>query len=208
MEPHCGADRKISIADLMNGVAPCLACAEAADSDAPHTVYLMHFPGLRACKIGITSGEARHDRVTSHVTHGGVLLGQYEVPNREAARTVEDFVLSVMRDSPSDCTARDFPQGGYTETWSDDAPDIDLHDVVARLASEEAPGFDRPSKLRAYFNCEPATIEELVEFRQVESIDVNGAVVHQLGLSEPLEQVLRKIRARRAVPDAEVAETA
>jgi hypothetical protein len=208
MEPHCGADRKISIADLMNGFAPCLACAEEVDPDAPHTVYLMHFPSLRACKIGITNSEARNDRVNSHVTQGGVLLGQYEVPNREAARTVEDFVLSVMRDYPSGCTARDFPQGGYTETWSDDAPDMDLDDVVARLASEEAPGFDRLSKLRAYFDSEPATIEELVEFRQVESIDVSGAVVHRLGFSEPLEQVLRKIRARRVAPDAEVIETA
>jgi hypothetical protein len=201
MEPHCGADRKISIADLMNGVAPCLACSEPADPDAPHTVYLIRFPSLRACKIGITNSEARHDRVTSHVARGGVLLGQHEVPNGEAARTVEDFVLGVMRDFPSGCTARDFPQGGYTETWSDDAPDIDLDDVVAKLASEEAPGFDRLSKLTAYFNSEPATMAELVEFRHVESIDVDGTVVHQLGLSEPLEQVLRKIRARRAAPN-------
>jgi hypothetical protein len=208
MEPDCGADRRISIADLMNGVAPCLDCAEAADPDAPHIVYLMHFPSLRACKIGITSSEVRHDRIASHVTHGGVLLGQYEVPNREAARTVEDFVLSAMRDCPSGCAARDFPQGGYTETWSDVAPDIDLDDVITRLASEEAPGFDRLSKLRTYFNSEPATIEELVEFRQIRSIDVNGTVVHQVGFSEPLDQVLRKIRARRAAPDAGVIETA
>ena len=136
MEPNCGAERKISITDLMDGIAPCLVCAEGADPDAPYTVYLMHFPRLRACKIGITSSEARHDRVACHVTHGGVLLGQYEVPNREAARTVEDFVLSVMRDSPSGCIAWDFPQGGHTETWSDDAPNIDLDDIVTRLASE------------------------------------------------------------------------
>lgn len=52
------------------------------------------------------------------------------------------------------------------------------------------------------------SLEELVEFRQVESIDVDGTVVHRLGLSEPLGQVPRKIRARRAAPDAEVTETA
>lgn len=208
MEPQCGAERKISIADLMNGVAPCLACAEAADPDAPHTVYLMHFPQLCACKIGITGSEVRHDRVASHAAHGGVLLAQHEVPNREAARTVEDFVLSAMRDFPSGCKVRDFPQGGHTETWSDAAPTVNLDDVVARLASEGTPGFDRLSKLRAYFDSEPATIEELVEFRHVESIDVDGTVVHRLGLSEPLEQVLRKIRARRAAPSAEVTDTA
>lgn len=208
MNPDCGAERRISVADLMNGVAPCLACAEAADPDAPHTVYLMHFPRLRACKVGITSSESRHDRIASHVAHGGVLLGQHDVPNREAALTVEDFALSAVRDFPSGCTARDFPQGGYTETWSDSAPDIDLGEIVARLASEEAPGFDRLSKLTAYFDSEPATIEELVEFRRIERIEVDGGVVHRVGFSEPLEQVLRKIRARRAASDADVTETA
>jgi len=77
-----------------------LACAEAADPDAPHTVYLMHFPGLRACKVGITSSESRHDRIASHVAHGGVLLGQHDVPNREAALTVEDFALSLDPRAP------------------------------------------------------------------------------------------------------------
>jgi hypothetical protein len=208
MDPHCGKECKISITDLMNGVAPCLSCAKAADPNAPYIVYLMHFPRIRAYKIGITSSESRHDRVASHVTHGGVLLGQYEVPNREAARTVEDFVLSLMRDFPSRCTALDFPQGGHTETWSDDGPGMDLGGIVASLASDQAPGFDRLSKLKAYFNSEPATIDELVQFRQIESIDVDGTVVHRLSLSEPVEQVLRKIRAQRAASDAEVTETA
>jgi hypothetical protein len=208
MEPNCGAERRISITDLMSGVTPCLTCAEAVDPDAPHAVYLMHFPRLSACKIGITSSEARHNRVTSHIAQGGVLLEQHEVPNKEAARTVEDFVLSAVRDFPSGRTARDFPQGGYTETWSDNAPDIELGNVIARLASEEAPGFDRLSKLKAYFASEPPTIEELVRFRHIETIEVDGCEVHQLGFSEPLEQVLRKIRARRIGPAAKATETA
>ena len=79
--------------------------------------------------------------------------------------------------------------------------------TIAGLALEEAPGFDQLSKLRTYFDAEPVTIEELVEFRRADYIDVNGTVVHRLGLSEPLEQVLRKIRARRSAQDAELTDT-
>jgi len=207
MESHCGAERRVSITDLTSGVTPCLSCAEAAAPDAPHVVYLMHFPGLDAYKVGITSTDVRHDRVASHVAHGGVLLQQHEVPNREAARTVEDFVLSAVRGFPSGCTARHFPQGGYTETWSEEGPAIDLGDVIASLTREEAPGFDRLRKLRTYFDSEPATIEELIESRHIETIEVDGVKVHQLGFSEPVEQVLRKIRARRAARTAETTET-
>jgi hypothetical protein len=194
----CGADRRVSITDLKAGIAPCLACAELADPDAPHAVYLMHFPELNACKIGITNSEARHSRVASHVAHGGVLREQHEVPNREAARTVEDFVLRAVRVFPANCKEHDFPQGGDTETWSDSVPGIDLGDIVAGLVSQEAPGFDRLSKLKAYFEDKPPTIEELKNFILVEIIEVAGGEVRRVGFSEPQEQVLRKIRARRA----------
>ena len=198
VNPDCGEKREISITDLESGVAPCLKCAGALDPDAPHGVYLMRFPKLKIRKIGITNTGARHGRVASHVAHGGVLLEVHQVPNKEAAKTVEDFVMSVVLDFPSGCTAKDFPQGGYTETWSEDAPEVDLGNIVKRLASEEAPGFDRLSKLKAYFASEPLTIEELAAFRHIETIEVAEAEVHLIGLGEPVEQVLRKIRARRA----------
>ncbi|KAB7842620.1 hypothetical protein [Streptomyces mobaraensis] len=185
--------------ELKTGVAPCLRCAESTDPDAVHVVYLMHFPRLAAYKIGITSTELRHDRIASHVAQGGTLLERYEVPNREAARTVEEFVLRTVKDYPSNCTEREFPQDGYTETWSDGGPGIDLGKVIARLAQEEAPGFDRLRKLKAYFDEEPVAIEELVAFRRIEAIEVDGVEVLHVGVSEPLEQVLRKIRAGRAV---------
>lgn len=203
----CGTDRRISVSELKSGVAPCLNCAEATDPDAVHIVYVMRFPGLSARKVGITSTEVRHDRIASHLAQGGILLDQHEVPNREAARMVEDFVLRAVRDFPSGCTARDFPQGGFTETWSDDGPDIDLGNIIGKLAAKAAPGFDRLRKLMAYFESEPATIEEMVEFRHIETIEVDGVEVHQLGFSEPLEQVLRKTRARRAARAAEATET-
>ncbi|GAA1170569.1 hypothetical protein GCM10009654_29730 [Streptomyces hebeiensis] len=204
----CGHKRSISISELKSGVAPCLNCAETADPDAIHIVYLMHFPALRAYKVGFTSTEVRHDRIASHAAHGGMLIEQHEVPNMEAARTVEDVVLRAVRGFPSGCTERDFPQGGYTETWSDDAPAIDLGDVVSQLARDEAPGFDRLSKFRAYFEDEPPTIEELLPFRRIETEEVDGTTFHHVGFSEPLEQVYRKIQARREALPADHGELA
>jgi hypothetical protein len=196
-EPDCGAERRVSITELTRGVAPCLTCAESVDPDSPYIVYKVHFPRLRAYKSGITSIEARHDRIAAHVANGGVLLEQHEVPNREAAKTVEDRIRDTVRDFPSDCTAADFPQGGYTETWSDEGPDINLAEVVKTLAAAQMPGFDRLGRLQKYFAGKPPTIDEIVEFRRIETHIVDDREVHVVGLSEPLEQVLRKIRARR-----------
>ncbi|MGW6357932.1 hypothetical protein ACWFR5_22870 [Streptomyces sp. NPDC055092] len=204
----CGAERSISISELKSRVASRLSCAEATDPDAVHLVYVMHFPVLRACKVGITSTEVRHDRIASHQAQGGILLQQQVVPNREAAMAVEDFVLRAVREFPSGCASSDFPQGDYTETWSDDGPAVDLARVISDLEGEEAPGFDRLSKLWAYFDSEPATIDELVEFRHIEIVEVDGTEVHRVGFSEPLERVLSKIRARRLLGAVGADETA
>jgi hypothetical protein len=177
-----------------------LSCAEQADPDAIHIVYKMHFPGLRAYKVGITNTEVRNDRIASHTARGGVLIESCEVPNLEAARTVENIALGAVRDFPSSCTSRDFPQGGYTETWSDQGPDVNVGEIIAQCSSVEAPGFDRLKKLQEYFDKDPATIEELIQFRHVEDEDFDGLRIHHIGLSEPLEQVLRKIRAQRETP--------
>lgn len=202
VEAHCtdcGAARRTSVSELASGVSPCLTCdAATTDPDASHLVYVVHFPRLGAYKVGITGTGVRHDRLASHAAQGGVPVGRRVVPNREAARTVEEFVLRVVRDHPSGCTAEDFPQGGFTETWAEDGPEVDLGGIVDRLAREEAPGFDRLGKVKAFFEDEPLTIEELVEFQRIETIETDGGEVHCVGLSEPLEQVLRKVRARRA----------
>jgi hypothetical protein len=199
---YCGAERPVSLADLKRGIAPCLDCAGSPDPDAPHVVYQMHFPRLRVRKVGIANKESRHDRVASHVAHGGVLLEIHDVPNREAALAVEHFVLNSVEGFASDCTVRDFPQGGYTETWSDDAPEVKLGEIIGKLASEEAPGFDRLGKLKAYFDGDPAAIDELAPFVQVQPVDVDGGTVYVVDFSEPQEQVLRKIRAHRTTRSA------
>jgi hypothetical protein len=196
-DPECGAWRKISVSALEDGETPCLDCAEGLDPDAPHVVYLIHFPALCAYKIGITNPECRNDRIAAHLALDGTLVECHEVPNRQAARAVELHVLDRMRAYPSYLSASDLPQGGYTETWSDDAPVIDLGDIIKQMARVEAPGFDRLSKLRDYFADDPLQIDELVRFRRIEVLDVDGVQVHRVGLSETEEHVLRKIKARR-----------
>ncbi|MBP2474738.1 hypothetical protein JOF53_003610 [Crossiella equi] len=195
--PDCGAPRQISVTELLSGATPCLSCAKPVDPDAPHVVYMMHFPALRAYKIGITNTNARQCRITAHRANGGTVVAQCKVPNKEAALTVERQVLHAVRDHPSGCTERDFPQGGHTETWSENGPAIDLGALVKSCHIEEAPGFGRLRALEEYFAHEPATLSELAEFCAVDVVEVDGTLVHTVGLSEPREQVLRKIRARR-----------
>ncbi|MEV2279217.1 hypothetical protein AB0I72_26930 [Nocardiopsis sp. NPDC049922] len=199
VDPDCGAERLISFSELARGTAPCLSCAEAADPDSPHLVYKIRFPGLRAWKIGITNTEARHDRISAHLARGGELFELHEVPNKEAARTVESRVLEYVRDFPSECGSRDFPQGGFTETWSIDGPEVDLGNLIASLVEKEASGFDRLRGLREYFAEEPVLLEEVADFVSMRTMEVDGEEVHILGLSGTEEQVLRKIRARRSI---------
>ena len=194
---HCGAERRISITELANGCTPCLICAGPLNPDALHYVYLMHFPTLRAYKIGITNSEARLDRIAVHEANGGIAIQVRETPNRQAATTVEDYVLGLVASFPSGCTSRDFPQGGYTETWGEDAGPINLDDIIDRLHRQRAPGFDRLDKLEQYFAQDPVTLSELREFVRVEVEDFDGVKVHCLSTTKPLEQVLGKIRAQR-----------
>ena len=189
---ECGAERFISATELERGVAHCLSCMTPLDPDAPHYVYLAHFPLLRAFKIGITNSEARLDRVATHEAHGGVAVEIHEVPNKQAARTVEEHVLGLVRGFPSGCTSRDFPQGGYTETWADDAVAVNLHGIVADLRKRQAPGFDRIAHLKSYFRENPATIDEVRGFVRIEVQEFDGVEVQCMGLSKPLEQVWGK----------------
>ncbi|MGI5416048.1 hypothetical protein [Actinomadura luteofluorescens] len=163
-----------------------------------HLVYIMHFSRIGMYKIGITSTEVRHDRIAAHERHGGKLVQVVEVPNREAAETVETFVLrEVVLDFQANASKSDFPQGGNTETWWDDAPPVALEQIVQQLKSANSPGFDRLAKLQALFAKQPLTIAEIVRFRKIDKVVVDGQTIHVVGLSEPLEQVLRKTLAIR-----------
>jgi hypothetical protein len=194
---YCGAERLISATDLLRGVTPCLSCAAPVDPDAPYYVYQLHFPALAAFKIGITNSETRHSRTSVHEARGAIIVEVHKTPNWRAAKTVEDYVLGLVRGYPSGCTARDFPQGGYTETWSEDAGAIDIGDVIAHLREFRAPGFDRIHDLESYFAQAPATVDELRDFTRLDVQEFDGVEVHRLSLSKSREQVLGQIRARR-----------
>ena len=91
----------------------------------------MHFAHLSAYKIGYTNTENRkYDRLDVHIRGGGELINRRIVPNQRLARMVEDAVLSHVSDFRLSLSNKELPQGGGTETWSDDAPPIDLDVIV------------------------------------------------------------------------------
>lgn len=161
-------------------------------------VYLVHFETLGVMKIGITNmEERRYDRIGCHLAHGAVLVDSNVVPNREAALVVEAEILNMMADYRIPGMRRHFPQGGWTETWSDSAPTFELAAAVSELSSKLAPGFDRASRLEKYFQEHPITIEELKEFVALNEVSVGECTVHAIGLACLHENMLRKIRCKR-----------
>ncbi len=131
---RCGTTRLVSYLELLNGTAPlCWTCTHGIRPDEPHRVYLFHFPRLHVMKVGLTHN--RHNRrFEQHELEGGVFLASVVVTDRAAARALESEIRRSYEAwaSPYVDTA-DFPQGGWTETWSDDAPPLDLGAEADRL---------------------------------------------------------------------------
>lgn len=186
-EPDCGASRKVSICALAAGAPPCLRCAEGTDPDLPYWVYLIHFPTLRLIKVGITHSElSAYDRVTAHISRGGILIDRRLVPNREAARTVEDYVLNSMRQHLRAGDPRDFPQGGWTETWVDSAPTLDLGAVIDEIVAQKAPGFDRGSRAEAAPSSPAMGGSMHGRFVFSEEVSESGETTHTVTFVHPL----------------------
>ena len=123
----CGVERRVSLDDLKRGAAPlCWTCTHGIRPDEPHRVYLFHFPALRVMKVGLTHD--RHDRrFFQHMAEGGQLVDSVVVPDRESARRLEQLLKARFQPwSTADVGPQDFPQGGWTEAWSDKAPIPDL----------------------------------------------------------------------------------
>jgi hypothetical protein len=123
----CGSERRVALDDLRQGTAPlCWTCTHGIRADEPHRVYLFHFPALRVMKVGLTHN--RHDRrLFDHVLNGGVVVDTVVVPDRESARRLETLLKARYEAwATADVGPADFPQGGWTETWRDDAPLPDL----------------------------------------------------------------------------------
>ena len=119
----CGTVRGVSYNDLRHGSAPlCWTCTYGIRPDEPHRVYLIHFPGLKVMKIGLTHN--RHDRrLLDHALSGGRIVDTVLVPDRESARRLEQVLRArYSRWATDDVGPAEFPQGGWTETWRDEAP--------------------------------------------------------------------------------------
>ena len=95
---------------------------------APHRVYLFHFPALRAFKVGVT--HLRNDnRLRAHVRNGGELVETVTVDTFAQALALERAVLAGTSHRRLVYGAAEFPAGGGTECWSDDLP-VTLQDFI------------------------------------------------------------------------------
>jgi len=141
----CGYLRHVTYTDTLNGTGPaCWTCTHGIRPDEPHRVYLFRFPALGALKIGITHN--RHDRhLIEHSVNGGVLVATEVVPDRATALSVEAWVLATRRQwLRTSVGPHDFPQGGWTEAWSEtDSPPVDLAEIcrlIQQLPVQAEPG--------------------------------------------------------------------
>lgn len=133
----CGTRRNVALAQLRDGTAPlCWTCTHGIRPDEPHRIYLIHFPPLRAMKVGLT--HARHDRrLLDHELAGGHVVATADVPDRSTARRVERHLIEQYAPwATDDVSAVELPQGGWTETWRDDAPALDLPAEVRRILAQ------------------------------------------------------------------------
>ena len=125
----CGSPRSVSYAELVVGTAPlCWTCTHGIRPDEPHRVYLVRFEGFGVLKVGLTHN--RHDRrLAQHQLEGGIVVESIVVPDRAAARTLERWIIAYFAPwaRPNSVGPAEFPQGGWTETWTEQgAPTLSL----------------------------------------------------------------------------------
>lgn len=135
----CGTRRSVSLAQLNYGTAPlCWTCTHGIVPSEPHRLYLVHFARLRVMKVGLT--HARHDRrLADHELVGGRVVSTADVPDRTTARRVERHLIRRYEPwAATHLTVAELPQGGWTETWRDDAPHLDLEATVRHVLLELA----------------------------------------------------------------------
>jgi hypothetical protein len=84
-------------------------------------------------KIGLTHN--RHDRrLVDHTIVGGEVVTSVLVADRQAARRLEGLIKAKYAPwKAAGVGPDDFPQGGWTEIWRDDAPALDLQAAAAAV---------------------------------------------------------------------------
>lgn len=93
--------------------------------NAPHRVYLFHFPQLAAFKVGVTY-TTTDTRLNAHRRAGGQLIQIRELPTWRAALDLERQILTHTAHCRLTYGTTEFPHGGGTECWADDLA-IDLN---------------------------------------------------------------------------------
>lgn len=136
----CKSHRWVSYAELVAGTAPlCWTCTHGIRPDEPHRVYLVRFDALGVMKVGLTHN--RHDRrLGQHELEGGTVVESIGVPDRAAARALERWIIAYFAPwaRPDGIGPAQFPQGGWTETWTEQgAPTLSL-DTAAKLVGISA----------------------------------------------------------------------
>jgi hypothetical protein len=99
----------------------CRFCAGGPDPTAPAMVYVVIHHGLGAVKVGVTSLEARTDRIDSHRRRGWDVVNTVKTPTGDIAYRIEDEVITYLENDlslESYLDSADMPQGGATETFA------------------------------------------------------------------------------------------
>lgn len=146
----CGAEVSPHYSSVDSGNGGCRFCAPyGSDWTKPSRVYVLHHLQLDAVKVGIAAQGARNDRIARHAQGRWRLHRTLHTDTGHYAWLIEQAVLRRLRldlGLPPYLTAKQMPQGGFTETASAAAiPPDRLWTMVCEEAGRLALGLgERP----------------------------------------------------------------
>lgn len=122
---RCGTEVTPTYGNIRSGWGGCRTCSPGGfDATQAAILYLVTHQALGAAKVGI--GNTRGRRLKEHQAGGWEVHAVVQVPGA-IAETIEASVLGWWRTSlglPPFLSAREMPQGGWTETVDLDAIDL------------------------------------------------------------------------------------
>ncbi len=117
---------------------PCWYCApRGINPEQPSVVYLIHHREMAALKIGVSNVKNWPRRRRDHRKEGWQVINVRHVGTGVAAEAIEQAALCEVRERgyPIWLPKRAMPQGGHTETFSDD---ISMWEVWQLVRAQEA----------------------------------------------------------------------
>ncbi|GAA0553571.1 hypothetical protein GCM10009546_14550 [Actinomadura livida] len=135
----CGNAIAPRYGNVRNRGRACRICAGWPDLAAPALVYVVIHHGLGAVKVGVTSLEARTDRIDSHRRRGWDVVNTVKTPTGSIAYQIENEVITHLEKDLSlepYLVPADMPQGGATETFALEAvSSSEMWEIVERFAA-------------------------------------------------------------------------